>query len=107
MVDAVLQIPNCGVLLARPRVRDVIMRFVDGSSDRAKKIEEGEPGIDETQESGGCGIMREGSDLESHETHSLGHAAAGSGLAVCASGPQELTREAANVMARLSASSGS
>ena len=68
------QIPNCDVLLAGPRVRDIIMKIVDGSPDSAKKIEEGDLVVDETRESGGCGIMRA----------KRGPATAGSGLAVCA-----------------------
>ena len=96
--DAVPQTPNCDVLLARPKIGEVIKRVVYGTPDPAKQVEEG----DLTMQSDCCEKMTE--ESESCGTHTLGPAAAGSGLAVCASGSQELTREAANVMAALSAS---
>ena len=99
---AVPDIPNCDVLLARPRVREVIKWVVDGSPDPAKQVEEGHLVVGETSQSDGCQKMTE--ESESCVTHTLDPAAAGSGLAVCASGPRELTREAANATAALSAS---
>ena len=99
---AVPQVPNCDVLLARPRVGEVIKRVIDGSPDPANQVEEGDLVVGETSQSDDCQKMME--ESESCATHTLGPAAAGSGLAVCASGPRELTREAANATAALSAS---
>jgi len=98
--DAVAEIPNCDVLVARPRVGEVIKRVVDGSPDPANQAEEGDLVIEKTADKG----EEMSEESESCETHTPGPAAAGGGLAVCASGPQDLTREAANAVAALSAS---
>ena len=96
------EIPNCDVLLARPRVKEVIKRVVDGSPDPAKQVEEGDLVVGETSQSDDC--HQKITEESECVTYTLGPAAEGSGLAVCASGPRELTREAANATAALSAS---
>ncbi len=98
--DAVAEIPNCDVLLARPRVGEVIKRVVDGSPDLARQAEEGDLVIEKTADK--CAEMS--GESGSCETHTPSPAAAGGGLAVCASGPQDLAREAANAVAALSTS---
>lgn len=98
--DAVAEIPNCDVLLARPKVGDVIKRVIDGSPDPTKQAEEGDLDIEKSADK----YEEVSGESVSCETHTLGPAAVGGGLAVCASGPQDLTREAANAVAALSAS---
>ncbi|KAK2459811.1 hypothetical protein APHAL10511_008132 [Amanita phalloides] len=94
--DRVPDIPNCDVLLARPSLSEVLRRVVDGRPDPAK-VEEGNVVIGGLSESDGkcCGELSVG-----HETYAPSPAG-GDGLAVCASGPQELTIEAANAVAAL------
>ena len=94
------RVPNCDVLLSRPGVVEVVRRVVEGSLDPAKMVEEedgdlvfGEPS-GETDKKSYAGTTEEG----------WGPVWGGGGFAVCASGPQSLTREAANAVAALSGS---
>ncbi|PFH46223.1 hypothetical protein AMATHDRAFT_51205 [Amanita thiersii Skay4041] len=100
--ERVPEIPNCDVLLARPGVTEVLKRVVDGTPDPAR---EGECELVVNPHGGKQ--MKEGGKIvttpETSEEEIVG-AAPGGGLAVCASGPERLTREAANAVARLCAS---
>ncbi|KAF8630478.1 hypothetical protein AX15_002894 [Amanita polypyramis BW_CC] len=94
------RIPNCDVSIARPRIREVVRRVVEGSPDLEKKegsIFEGSVETDRTSWSEKMVVDTEGGISEWGPL-------SGGGLAVCASGPQSVTRETANAVAALSAS---
>lgn len=76
--EAVPHIPNSIVILSRPSVQDLLKDFISlsPSSERKDSLE---IGLDESQKLHGSG----------------------GGVAVCASGPESLTREAQNAVARL------
>ncbi|KAM6491232.1 Ferric reductase like transmembrane component domain containing protein [Amanita muscaria] len=82
------EIPNCDVLVAQPGVSAVVRRVVEGNQDPAKAVEEGDVVLDETPSSDGSEVP-----------------VGDGGFVVCASGPERLTREAANAVAKLKASS--
>ena len=101
--EAIPPIPNCDVTIVRPSLRNVIMDFMNpsGTPSKADFLESASspPGIPDQEK----GVTR---DVETLESEAVGNirgklpsALGGGGLAVCASGPQSMTREAANAVA--------
>jgi len=110
-VDDVLPIPNCDVLVASPRITEVMKRMIEWSPDPAKAIEEGDVVLDGrvSEDKKSSESTKEGESEGRKPALVSGSTIAGvpigdGGFAVCASGPERLTREVANAVAKLSAS---
>jgi len=98
--EAVSLIPNCDVMIVRPSLHNVIMDFVDPSETPSKadflESVSSSPDIPDP----GKAMTRDVETLAvGNMTEKLPSVLGGGGLAVCASGPQSMTREAANAVA--------
>lgn len=95
--EAVPRIPNLDVLIHRPSVTDILRDLVapPSRSRSSRSID-----VEDSAEDG------KGNDEEKADGSIRSWVPAGGGVAVCASGPCSLTREAQNAVARLSASRG-
>ncbi|KAH6917786.1 ferric reductase-like transmembrane component/FAD binding protein [Coprinopsis sp. MPI-PUGE-AT-0042] len=87
--EAVPPIPNCDVTVVRPTIYSVLTDMVTAPADGMAQSEA------ETKVASGA------DDFEPSVRNRLPWVGLGGGLAVCASGPEGLTREAANAVARL------
>ncbi|KAF8636062.1 hypothetical protein AX17_003827 [Amanita inopinata Kibby_2008] len=96
--DAVPDIPNCDVLLARPTLTEIVHRTVDNTPDPVTRAEEGEGDLHPVETCEKEATMKQVKQTEVPTMVGSG------GFAVCASGPEKLTREAANAVAGLMAS---
>ena len=101
-LEAIPPIPNCDVSIIRPSVYRVLMDLMTPparSSSSSSSSPSSSPPVDKREDEV---VTDEDADVElDHPSNKLTWIGAGGGLAVCASGPEGLTREAANAVARL------
>ena len=99
--EAIPPIPNCDVSIVRPSIYRVLMDLMTPpaySSSSSSSSPSSSPPVDKRQDE----VTDEDVDVElDPPSNKLAWIGTGGGLAVCASGPEGLTREAANAVARL------
>ncbi|KAJ3529676.1 hypothetical protein NMY22_g8896 [Coprinellus aureogranulatus] len=119
--EAVPSIPNCDVTVVRPSIYQVLMDLITPpgvstpESLQALRLEDGielvlrEPSGSRTQPATAAklaSVVEDSGTFDPSVRNRLPWIGLGGGLAVCASGPESLTREAANAVARLQMRSG-
>ena len=100
--EAVPPIPNCDVTIIRPSLYKVILDLTDPYEPPKSGSSSPSPDISSPE------MKPATSDIETLDAEAMGNirdklpwVADGGGLAVCASGPQNMTQEAANAVARI------
>jgi len=109
--EAIPPIPNCDVTIIRPSIYKVLLDLItppgSGFPSSTSKLTETPPNIHEKpmSEDAECedtAIVVESDESASPSANSkLPWIGQGGGVAVCASGPESLTREASNAVARM------
>lgn len=93
-------IPNCDVTIVRPSIYRVLMNLMTPPACSASSCSSSPSpsSVDKREDE----VVDEDADVElDPPSNKLAWVGAGGGLAVCASGPEGLTREAGNAVARL------
>jgi len=94
--EAVPSIPNCDVVMTRPSIYRVLTSLASPPPTAVEKEHTG----------GACpsavagDVLPDAEELDINPSARLGWYGYGGGIAVCASGPEELTSSAANAVAR-------